>query len=90
MSAPDIAELLAEELKKQWWLSSHDATKIAQGLVAPDGLVAQLVADAETRGYERGRSDFQFRPEGDNHHNAALCPYCSPDRVAAIRESGQS
>jgi hypothetical protein len=19
-----------------------------------------------------------FAPEGDNHHNAALCPYCSP------------
>lgn len=37
------------------------------------------VADAERRGYERGRRDFQFQPEGDNHHNAALCPYCSPD-----------
>lgn len=44
--------------------------------------IAQAIADAEKRGYERGRRDFQFAPEGDNHHNAALCPYCSPKEVA--------
>jgi transposase len=41
-----------------------------------DALAAQ--EEAERRGYERGRRDFQFAPEGDNHHNAALCPYCRP------------
>jgi hypothetical protein len=39
-------------------------------------------AEAERRGYERGRRDFQFAPEGDNHHNAAMCPYCSPAAAA--------
>lgn len=46
-----------------------------------DRIAAALAAarrDGEAIGYERGRRDFQFRPEGDNHHNAALCPYCSP------------
>jgi hypothetical protein len=42
--------------------------------------IEQAVADAEARGYERGRRDFQFQPEGDNHHNAALCPHCSPQK----------
>lgn len=23
--------------------------------------------------------EVRFRPLGDNHHNARLCPYCSPD-----------
>lgn len=42
---------------------------------------------------------YQFAPMGDNHHNAALCPYCNPilkaerdaayDRGAAdMREAG--
>jgi hypothetical protein len=48
----------------------------------------QRAAEAERAGYERGRRDFQFSPEGDNHHNAALCPYCSP--AAALRgEAGR-
>ena len=25
-------------------------------------------------------NDNLFRPIGDNHHNALLCPYCNPDR----------
>ena len=54
------------------------------GPVAPAIAAAleQAAADAERRGYERGRRDFQFAPEGDNHHNAALCPYCSPSADA--------
>lgn len=31
-----------------------------------------------------------FSPEGDNHHNAAACPYCAPDykrQVAAALDS---
>lgn len=27
--------------------------------------------------------DLQFRPSGDNHHNAMLCPYCNPNRSAS-------
>jgi hypothetical protein len=42
-------------------------------------LAREQAAEAEARGYERGRRDFQFAPEGDNHHNAAMCPYCSPE-----------
>lgn len=44
-----------------------------------EAVVSVALDDAEARGYERGRRDFQFAPEGDNHHNAARCPYCSPD-----------
>lgn len=29
---------------------------------------------------------FRFRPLGDNHHNAAACPYCSPNGRATVRE----
>lgn len=28
----------------------------------------------------------KFAPEGDNHHNARLCPYCSPHRAEALEE----
>jgi hypothetical protein len=51
-------------------------------------LVGQATA-AEQRGYDRGRRDFQFAPEGDNHHNAALCPYCSPSPGALRGEAGR-
>lgn len=26
--------------------------------------------------------EIQFSPSGDNHHNAALCPYCNPKQLA--------
>lgn len=38
---------------------------------ACDAIHAALVA-----AYERGCAETQFRPLGDNHHNAAACPYC--------------
>ena len=31
---------------------------------------------------------FRFYPLGDNHHNAAMCPYCSPP-VPTVAEKGQ-
>lgn len=46
--------------------------------------IEEAVAEAEERGYERARRDFQFQPSGDNHHNAALCPYCSPGASAGV------
>jgi hypothetical protein len=52
-------------------------------------IAAALAAEraaAEERGYERGRRDFQFQPSGDNHHNAALCPYCSPPAERATAD----
>lgn len=63
--------------------NEHRATDLAQssefrGQAYLIKRIAAALDLAETRGYERGRRDFQFRPEGDNHHNAALCPYCSP------------
>ena len=26
-------------------------------------------------------AEVQFRPLGDNHHNAMACPYCNPDKL---------
>lgn len=57
--------------------------------------VADILLNS-TGGYHGSESDartdataivlaMQFSPTGDNHHNAALCPYCSPDP----RDDGQ-
>lgn len=51
---------------------------LADILPVVERYAAERAAEHWQRGYEQGRRDFQFRPEGDNHHNAALCPYCSP------------
>lgn len=63
---------------------------VLDALLSDPGVLAAMrhrEQQAEERGYERGRRDYQFAPEGDNHHNAALCPYCSP--AASLDPNGR-
>lgn len=32
----------------------------------------------------------QFAPMGDNHHNARMCPYCSPQEKSTLHPSWES
>lgn len=68
----------------------HLAVAVLRSDCIPDAVlfIVAALAEAEQRGYERGRQDFQFSPSGDNHHNAALCPYCSPATVDTAGHRG--
>lgn len=56
----------------------------ANGLRAGRAELAAELAAAE----ERGRLQGQFSPIGDNHHNAAACPYCG-DLLTRAEERGR-
>jgi len=66
----------------QW---AEDGTETGHHFI-PVGVYMHAAADrianheaALTAAREEGARNSQFRPEGDNHHNAMLCPYCNPD-----------
>lgn len=53
---------------------------------ARSAVQAMMRAAAEYRYHEEReeRLKAQFRPLGDNHHNAMLCPYCNPSRIDPV------
>jgi hypothetical protein len=55
----------------QAWERFEDETMPADVLSLLDALEEAQHEAAEWK-------EQAFRPMGDNHHNAALCPYCSP------------
>jgi hypothetical protein len=62
------------------WDRYADGPYILAACRAVPALLAALSAA------ERERDEARFRPLGDNHHNAAACPYCSPaSEIASLR-----
>lgn len=41
---------------------------------------------ARAEASEQALAEARFAPLGDNHHNAAACPYCSPRSVIVQRD----
>lgn len=59
-----VAEL--EHRSNEW---QHDCANWANRAMKAEDRVAALERDVQW---------YKFAPLGDNHHNAALCPYCNP------------
>jgi hypothetical protein len=69
---------------------NYDADPGAEHEERRDRARARLVAAARAEALREAAD--AIIPEPDNHHNAALCPYCTPDRerlVAAARAEGE-
>jgi hypothetical protein len=47
-------------------------------LVRNGAILPEHCAEVVETVLEAALPHFRFYPLGDNHHNAALCPYCSP------------
>jgi hypothetical protein len=62
-------------------LNERELAAVRRDLAKYGITVRRLVATiAEV---ERERDEARFSPLGDNHHNAAACPYCTPKTEAA-------
>lgn len=51
-----------------------------------DSDTGEVLASEEDRAEIARIRDLQFRPTGDNHHNAALCPHCGEPLRKALAE----
>jgi hypothetical protein len=75
IDAADVEQFLVES---QIIFDAHGTTTVDVRAIcdlALRGLEQQLISVAD-----------RFLPLGDNHHNAALCPYCQPQLAAHDRE----
>lgn len=67
------------------------ANKAFDAAASADDLAPLLTETARSlRELQAQLREAQFRPLGDNHHNALLCPYCNPDGIDPAAERSRA
>lgn len=79
LDAPDpYEELRKENARLRELADGYNRMREAAERRAQAAENAVNILEAEIIEMDRERRGERFSPIGDNHHNALLCPYCSP------------